>query len=142
VKFADGRLYHQTVCEKVIEALNSTRLHRFNKKHARLRKDNVDRKKKGLVLLDYPERPPELVLQWPERSEGANGTSARTFQSHGFRSEGKEGNPSPAVPSERLGGNVPERTSPIATREGLKGPARDGVAGQIASIVAALRVVS
>jgi hypothetical protein len=89
VKFCDGRLYHRIVCEKVIEALNSTRLHRFNKSHARLRKDNVARKKAKLELLLYPERPAELVLQWPERSKEASGTSAGTFQSRGFSSEGK-----------------------------------------------------
>jgi hypothetical protein len=33
--FSDGRLYHRTVCEKFIEALNSTRLHRFNRSHGR-----------------------------------------------------------------------------------------------------------
>jgi hypothetical protein len=140
-KFADGRLYHRTVCEKVIEALNSTRLHRFNKSHARLRKDNVDRKKKGLDLLPYPERPAELVLQWPERSAEGAGTSVGTFRSHGFSSEGKEGNPSLSVPSDRTGGNVLDRTSPIAARGSLEGSARDGEVVQLISRVATAKAV-
>lgn len=128
IKFADGRLYHRTVCEKVIEALNSTRLHRFNKGHARLRKDNVERKKKGLPLLAYPERPAELVLQWPERTEDAGETFSGTFQSHRFSSEGKGRESFPKdVPSGRSLGNVPETSSSVATREGQEGPARDDV---------------
>jgi hypothetical protein len=140
-KFADNRLYHRTVCEKVIEALNATRLHRFNRAHARQRKDNVERKKKGLALLAYPERPVGLVLQWPERSGEPNGTFPDTFQSRGFSPEGKGRESFPKdVPSGRSLGNVPETSTPIATHGGLEGPARDGVQAAVDRLANIVRV--
>lgn len=148
IKFSDGRLYHRVVCEKVIEALNSTKLHRFNKAHARLRKDNVQRKKNKLDPLPYPERPSELALNWPtggERSADAHGNVpgnvTRTVTERGFSSEGKgkDSLPRGALPAPPLG-TVPETSPPIAARGSLEGSTHDGVHARIVDIAKA-RVV-
>ena len=67
-EFADGRLYHRVVCEKVIEGLNSTATHEWQKSCARVRKENHQRAKQSpkLAKLRSPERPTPLSLKWPE----------------------------------------------------------------------------
>jgi hypothetical protein len=143
-QFSDGRYYHRTVAEKVIESLNSTRLHRFNTSHARLRKDNVARKKGGLPLLPYPERPAELVLRWPndlERTEGASGTFQTTFRSRGNSSEGKGSTLPREVLTGPALGNV-QTSSLIAARAmALEGPhAHDAVPAIVVDLAAKKRV--
>ncbi len=64
-RFADGRLYHRVVCEKVVAGLNSTANYEWGKACARVRKENLRRRKAKMEMLAMPEKPKELVLAWP-----------------------------------------------------------------------------
>ena len=92
--FGDGRHYHKTLCEKVIEGLNSTQHHEWVKACARVRKENYHRSKQvpKLAKLPNPERPKALKLAWPN-SDGTRTEppGARTGREYGWN--GKERNP-------------------------------------------------
>lgn len=66
--FADGRLYHPVVTEKVINGWNSTRLNRWSKECDRIRKENKARaeRKEDPILL--PARPTPIPYAWPPDS--------------------------------------------------------------------------
>lgn len=69
-EFADGRIYHRVVAEKVIDSWNSTRLNRWAKECDRIRKENKARKEKKEIPLDFPERPAAIPSEWPAVSGG------------------------------------------------------------------------
>lgn len=123
--FADGRLYHRVIAEKVVGALNSTRLNRYQKEHGRVRKLNIDRAKKKLPALELPERPTPLSLSWPE--EGL-GTSA------GGNADGNAENGLNRMEGNGVSGRAPtglypednQKSSPVAARGSLEGSAHDG----------------
>jgi hypothetical protein len=162
-EFSDGRLYHRVVSEKVIGALNSTRLHHWNKACGRVRKVNFGRRKKKLEQMPMPDSPELLTLNWSIEHEGdgpsGNGASNSSGDvtrhvtdiggERGKSSEGKgmESLPRGAHPGLPLG-DVTETSVPTAARAtGLEGPhARDADPAAVADVVEAatarLRVVS
>jgi len=134
-EFNDGRLYHRVVCEKVIAGLNSTLKHDWEKACARVRKDNHHRAKQTprLPKLPTPERPAVVFLNWPVDSpehapEREPAPKVRVPErEYGSERKGMDNIPRGAPNGHPLG-TVPERDqSPIATREGQEGPARDDV---------------
>lgn len=75
--FADGRLYHPVLTEKVIERWNSSQLHRWAKEADRLRKENKGRADRMEDLLPIPPKPAAIPYQWPADRAGISaGTSA------------------------------------------------------------------
>ncbi|MBS0219157.1 MAG: hypothetical protein JSR91_00295 [Proteobacteria bacterium] len=68
--FADERLYHPVVSEKVVEAWNSTRTHDWQRACDRLRKENAQRRKTNLKELLLPPKPSPCHLMWPEEFPG------------------------------------------------------------------------
>jgi hypothetical protein len=137
-KFADGRLYHPVVAEKVIGGWNGTRLNRWAKDCDRIRKENKAREKRKERPLALPDRPVALPLEWPPASAW---NSAGTPPENGLnRIEGNRMDASEEAPA---GPPHEEQSSqPVAAREGLEGPPRDGVPALIAKIAAPLRVMS
>lgn len=69
VKCSDGRLYHETVCEKALAAWNAKLRHHYDKAIDRLRKANKTRKDKGQPLL------PELSFEAWNAVRLSGGTS-------------------------------------------------------------------
>ncbi len=146
-RFADGRIYHRTVCEKVIEGLNSTRHHDWVKACARVRKENHQRAKQTpkQTKLDTPPRPTLLSLAWPEAvraPEREPGTVVRVPERE-FSPERKGRDILPRGTQEAHPlGTVPD-TSPTASARGsLEGSARDGEVVQLISRVAAAKAVA
>ena len=64
-RFADGRLYHPVVSEKVIASWNSTLRERWRRACDRLRKENKGRKANGGYELAPPPEPALVALAWP-----------------------------------------------------------------------------
>lgn len=64
-EFADGRLYHPVLTEKVIDGWNSTRMNRWNRECDRLRKENKARGARKEEPLPYPEKPDAVPYAWP-----------------------------------------------------------------------------
>jgi hypothetical protein len=154
--FADGRLYHPVVSEKVIAAWNGTRLNRWAKECDRIRKENKDREKKGVAPLEILRKPDPIPLTWPEdfhwNSDGtpqqAQPTSAGTPTENGLnRMEGKGMDILERAPTGLSPKNDDQKSSPAAARaNGPEGPhahdAASAVADVIATATASLRVVS
>ena len=149
-EFADSRLYHPVVSEKVIGGWNSTQLKRWSNECDRVRKENKARDERtiGESHLSQPKRPKPLDCGWPAdfprssegRSAGTPTESARA--SVGNRAEWKgidvqERAPTGLSPEERF-----ETSSPVAAREGYEGPTHDAVRSLVAGATAALRVAS
>lgn len=83
-QFADGRLYHIVLTEKVIAAWNSTLAYRWGKECDRIRKENRARIERKETPLELPPRPSPVPYVWPpdsawnscgkdENSAGSNG---------------------------------------------------------------------
>lgn len=127
--FSDGRLYHRTVCEKVIEGLNSTALYRWGKACGRTRKENFRRRKARLDVLPTPDRPQPHVLAWPV---------AVTEREFSPERKGKESFPMGTVngcPS----GTGNDHLAVAASAEGLDGlPPRDGMQSEVQTAIAKL----
>src|SRR5262245_5318064 len=68
-QFADGRLYHPVVAEKVVEAWNSTRLNRWGRECDRIRKENKARAERRESPLEFPSKPTPIPNSWPEEGE-------------------------------------------------------------------------
>lgn len=68
-RFADGRLYHAVVAEKVIQAWNSTCATRWSRECDRIRKENKAREKAKLEPLPLPDRPVPVSSGWPPESK-------------------------------------------------------------------------
>jgi hypothetical protein len=119
--FADGRLYHLVVAEKVMASWNSTRLKRWNNEVDRIRKENRVREEQKLTRLPSPVRPKVIPLEWPPESAwNSAGTPTETGLN---RIEGSRMDVLKEAPS---GPPCEEQISPpIAARVGLEGPARD-----------------
>jgi hypothetical protein len=134
-QFSDGRLYHRVICEKVIEGLNSTAVHAWNKACARVRKENHQRAKQTAKLpkLPNPDRPTPLVLQWPDSSGTRTGPpGARTEHEYDSEWKGRDNLPrGPLIAHPPR--TVPETSPPIAAREGHEGPTRDAVVSLLAN---------
>lgn len=104
-RFADGRLYHQVIAEKVIGAWNSTRDHQWERECGRLRKANKARKDQGQPPLDIPPRPDVLVLRWPEEfHEKSGGIPPETSATSGGKSGASSGIPPAGAPEIALKG--------------------------------------
>lgn len=150
-QFADGRLYHRVVCEKVIEGLNSTLLHDWNKACARLRKENHRRSQQSpkLPKLVTPDRPEPIALNWPD-AEGTRMVRAPEREpcagvrvperEYGSERKGRESFPRGAPDGLPLG-TVPETSSPVAARGSLGGSAHDGEVVQLINRVAAAKTM-
>jgi hypothetical protein len=154
--FADGRLYHPVVSEKVIAAWNSSRLNRWAKECDRVRKENKDREKKvGLAPLAIPRRPDPIRLAWPKdfqwNSDGtsppAPPASAGNPPENGLNGmEGKGMDVLERAPTGLSPKNDDQKSSPVAARAtGLECPhTHDStqIADVVAAITARLRVPS
>jgi hypothetical protein len=155
-EFADGRLYHRVVCEKVIEGLNSTLLHRWHKACARVRKENHQRAKQmpKLPKLSNPDRPGPLSLNWPTdnpvRAPEREPSPPVRVPEREYDSEGKgrESFPRGSHTANPLGTVLDERDHPpIAARAtALEGPhahdAERRAAELLVTATKSLRVVS
>jgi hypothetical protein len=144
-EFSDGRLYHRVLCEKVIEGLNSTAQHVWNKACARVRKENHQRNKQipKLPKLTNPDRPALLVLQWPDGSGTRTAPSgARTEREYDSEGKGRDNLPRGTHTAFPLG-TVPNSTPiPVAARAmALEGPhAHDAVPAMVLDLAAKKRV--
>lgn len=126
-EFADGRLYHRVVCEKVIDGLNRTAAYDWGKACARVRKENFKRSKLKTEKLPAPERPKPVSLCWPEpHEEREPGGAGRVLERELSPERKGMDYLSRGVPDGRSPGNG-SNPPPVATREGLEGPARDDV---------------
>lgn len=145
-RFADGRLYHRVVCEKVIEGLNSTLLHEWVKACARVRKENHHRSKQHPKppKLPSPERPQPLLLAWPHDTvrapEHEPGRIVRVPErEYDSERKGRDNLPSRSHTATPLG-TVLGTSSLAATRGGHDGPTRDAVHALIDDAAKAVRV--
>ncbi|WP_052700085.1 DUF1376 domain-containing protein [Methylocucumis oryzae] len=57
IKCSDGRIYHPYIATQAINSWREKQMHRWSKECDRLRKENRNRKEKGLELLSLPEKP-------------------------------------------------------------------------------------
>jgi hypothetical protein len=71
--FADGRLYHPVVAEKVIEGWNSTRLKRWANECDRIRKENKARGERQEAPLETPSKPKPIPMEWPAKANPVSG---------------------------------------------------------------------
>ena len=118
--FADGRLYHPVVSEKVMAGWNGTRLNRWAKECDRIRKENKAREKKKEPLLEIPRKPDPIPLEWPAVSAGTPTENAlNRIEGNGCLERAPTG----------LSRKLDDQTSPpVAARGGLEGPTHDAVA--------------
>jgi len=132
--FADGKLYHPVVTEKVIEGCNGTLLNRWAKECDRIRKENKAREKKKDKPLDFPPRPTATAYVWPPASAWISGGNPPDVPLENRkippenalnRMEGKGMDVQERAPAGLSHEEQPSRLA--ATREGLWGPARDEV---------------
>lgn len=133
--FADGRLYHPVVAEKVIAGWNSTRLKRWSNECDRIRKENKARSEQRLAPLATPEKPKAIPLAWPEESAG---NSAGTPPENGLnRIEGNRSSYERAPT-----GLSPEElpSPPVAVRGGREGPTHDAVRALVEGATKLVRV--
>jgi hypothetical protein len=140
-EFSDGRLYHRVICEKVIDGLNSTTVHIWNKACARVRKENHQRAKQTPKpsKLPTPGRPVPVVLRWP-KCDGTRTTTvgARTEREYDSEWKGRDdlpGETHTAFPQ----GTVPETSRTASAREGHEGPTRDAVVSLLGNARQAVR---
>lgn len=140
--FADGRLYHRVVCEKVIAGLNSTAVYEWGKACARVRKENLRRRKSKMDPMPTPERPEPLALVWPVPVMEREPDNPVRVPEREFSSErkGKDYFPRGVVNGRPLGtGN--EQESVAASGEGADGPpARDNVRAIMSRLAVAARM--
>ncbi len=153
--FADGRLYHPVVSEKVVAAWNSSRFNRWTKECDRIRKENKERENKSLAPLAIPRKPDPVPLAWPkdfqwnsdETSPQAPLTSAGTLTESGLNGmEGKGMDVLERAPTGLSPKSDDQKSSSVAARAtGLEVPhAHDStpIADVVAAVTARLRVPS
>lgn len=68
-RFADGRLYHKVVAEKVMEGWNRTRIKNWGLACDRQRKENKAREERREPKLPMPEKPVGIPLAWPAEDD-------------------------------------------------------------------------
>jgi hypothetical protein len=88
--FADGRLYHPVVSQKVVEGWNSTRQASWYRACERQRKENKSRKDGGLVALPMPDKPTIVPLEWPAEKAVASASVPAERPTENALKEGKE----------------------------------------------------
>ncbi len=88
MQFADGRLYHPVVAEKVVERWNGSCLTLWKRKCDSIRNQNKDRAKKQLPPLEFPPKPEVVPLEWPRSSDGSS--SGFSAERKGKEGKGKE----------------------------------------------------
>jgi hypothetical protein len=88
--FADGRLYHPVVTEKVIERWNGSRMVLWGRDCDRIRKENKARKDKQLSPLELPEKPATVPYGWPPEGAWNSGGSSGGMPTAN-RLKGREG---------------------------------------------------
>lgn len=71
--FADGRLYHPVVTEKVIDRWNGSCLVMWNRECDRIRKENKARKDRNEPPLEFPPKPEPIPYFWPPDSAWNSG---------------------------------------------------------------------
>jgi hypothetical protein len=121
--FADGRLYHRVVAEKVIKGWNSTLLTRWGRECDRIRKENKAREKQQPKLdpLEFPPRPAELAFGWP----------AETASNSAGKSSVSAGRPPPIPPEIEV--FPPEKALNRREGKGREGNQEDSAASDSAS---------
>ncbi len=141
-EFADGRLYHRVVGEKVMAGWNGTRLNRWAKECDRIRKENKARQKRGEPELAAPSKPEPLPLRWPisesAPAETASASAGTPPENALNRMEGNGMDVQERAPAGLSLREQPSRLS--ATREGLGGPARDPMRALIERTANAVRM--
>lgn len=142
--FADGRLYHRVVCEKVIAGLNSTAVYEWGKACARVRKENLRRRKAKMEPLPTPEKPEPLVMAWPVPVTEREPDAAVRVPEREFSSErkGKDYFPRGVVDGRPLGTGT-EQSSDATSGEGADGPpARDNVRTIMSKLAVGARMLA
>lgn len=93
-KASDGRLYHEVVAEKVLDSWHGKAVARWKKECDRIRKENHQRKEKGLDALELPPKHERISASLPlESSSVSSETSGVPSERDSVPSDG-EGNPS------------------------------------------------
>lgn len=140
--FADGRLYHPVVCEKVIAGLNSTANYEWGKACGRVRKENLRRRKARMDVLAMPEKPAELFLLWPVPVTEREPKVEVRVPEREFSPErkGMESFPQ-GVMDGRPEGTGNDSLQSAASAEGPDGPpARHDVRALVSRVVASMRM--
>jgi len=97
-QFADGRLYHPVITEKVIERLNGHLLNRWGKECDLIRKQNKQRGEKGESQLTFPPKPEKIPYDWPrEVAANSSGLSVGIPPEKALKGKERKGKESPTV---------------------------------------------
>ena len=140
-RFADGRLYHRVVCEKVVAGLNSTAAYEWNKACARARKENLRRRRARIDVLTMPDKPDPVVLAWPVPVAEREPRGRARVPEREFSAEGKGMDTFPRGVRDGRPDGTENEQEPGASADGLAGPpARDDVQTIMSGLAANARM--